>query len=355
MTTDLQIRTEHMAEPATGSKPAASLPRRVINRASQVRARLSERTKLQLKLLASLVMFASLFIFGKVDLQQTAKLVLNANPWILGITTLLFLSTMVIQAKRWQVIAAALGFRRSLTELSRYYFVGVFFNLFLPSTVGGDVSRCYYLTKGTGRHKDGLISVLADRASGIAVLFLSATLGLWLSSDAASLPWQLKAPIFAGTFGTFVVLPFMPAITRKLLGENNWITRQFNSPGARIFWTDRTLVPVSLAWSMAAQLVMVLCHLGVGMALGLNDVPFWYYFVFYPAVAVLGFITPSFNGIGIREWAYTYFLMLVGVDKAHGVTYALMWLALITFSSLVGGVVYVASHMKPPPSQIEPD
>ncbi len=81
--------------------------------------------------------------------------------------------------------------------------------------------------------------------------------------------------------------------------------------------------------------------------------PLWYYFVFYPSVAVLGFVTPSFNGIGIREWAYTYFLLLVGVDRAYALTYALMWLGLTTFSSVFGGLVYILSHMQPPPKSME--
>ncbi|MBX9722063.1 MAG: flippase-like domain-containing protein, partial [Candidatus Obscuribacterales bacterium] len=208
-------------------------------------------------------------------------------------------------------------------------------------------------SKGTGMHKEGFYSVLADRASGIAVLFLCATLGILLSSGGAALPWQLKWPIFAGTFGTFVVLPFMPVLSKKLLGERNWITRQFNESAATIFWKDKTLIPVSLTWSFVSQLILVFCHIGVGLSLGLNNIPLWYYFIFYPSVAVLGFITPSFNGIGIREWAYTYFLVMVGVDKSHALTYALMWLGLTTFSSLLGGIVYAAAHMNPPPEQLE--
>jgi uncharacterized membrane protein YbhN (UPF0104 family) len=61
-------------------------------------------------------------------------------------------------------------------------------------------------------------------------------------------------------------------------------------------------------------------------------------------VAVLGFITPSFNGIGVREWAYTYFLSLAQVDRSLALTYALIWLGLITLSNLTGGVVYLAGH-----------
>ncbi|MBY0546925.1 MAG: flippase-like domain-containing protein [Candidatus Obscuribacterales bacterium] len=329
-----------------------SFPRKAMSRASEFRNRLSPATKIKLKILLSVLMFASLFLFGKVDLNKAQEIAAKANMGILAATAILFLFSFVVTARRWQLLTRALGFNKPLFELVKLYFVGVFFNLFLPSTVGGDVSRCYYLTKGTDLHKEGFYSVLADRASGLAVLFLTATVGLLLSPDAASLPWQLKWPVFAGTFGTFVVLPMLPFLSRTMLGERNWISRQLNDSAATVFWKDKALIPISLVWSFLSQIVIVLCHIGVGISLGL-DIPLWYYFVFYPSVAVLGFVTPSFNGIGIREWAYTYFLLLVGVDRAYALTYALMWLGLTTFSSVFGGLVYILSHMQPPPKNME--
>lgn len=325
-------------------------PKAMVHKASEVRKRIPKSLKVQLKIGFSIILFASLFMFGKVDLHKTWEALLHTNPWIIGATTTLFLSTIVVQAKRWQAIATKMGFKRSLVDMVRYYYVGMFFNLFLPSTVGGDFTRCYYLSKGEGKYGRAFYSVMADRASGIAVLFLSATLGILLSAESSALPWQMKLPIFGGTFGLFCVMPFLPWMAKKVLGPNNWVARQFNESSLNILWTDKGLIGQALVWSIVAQLLMVVCHIGVGMALNLN-VPLWYYFIFYPAVAVLGFVTPSFNGIGIREWAYTYFLMMVGVDRPHALTYALLWLALTTFSSLVGGLVYAASHMSPPPAQ----
>lgn len=348
-------KPETTAENVRETAVPPSFPRKLMNRASELRGRLSNATKIKIKIGLSLLMFASLFMCGKVDVKQAGVIASKADLGMLGITALLFLFSFVVTARRWQSLTRALGFRKPLIELVKLYFVGVFFNLFLPSTVGGDVSRCYYLSKGTTLHKEGFYSVLADRASGLAVLFLTAAVGLMLSHDAASLPWQLKWPVFAGTFGTFVVLPMMPFLCRKILGEKNWLSRQLNESAATIFWKDRTLIPTSLVWSFISQLVLVGCHIGVGWSLGLQDIPLWYYFVFYPCVAVLGFITPSFNGVGIREWAYMYFLSLVHVDDAHAGTYALMWLGLTTFGSIFGGLVYIASHMQPPPKELNED
>jgi uncharacterized membrane protein YbhN (UPF0104 family) len=307
---------------------------------------LSKGAQLKLKILFSLILFASLFIFGKVDLTKTIEVASQANLWFLSAAILVYVGSTILNAYRWKLLAAAVGFDRPILQLLQYCFVGLFFNLFLPSTVGGDVSRCFYLSKGTGRYKPAFYSVLADRAVGIAVLFMFATLGILFGPGASDLPMLMKLPIFAGTFGVFCVVPLMPLLSRKLLGKEHWVTQRFNNSAATVFWKDKRLVAVALAQSVLLQVIIVGCHVLIGWSLGLWSVPLWYYFIFYPAVAVLGFVTPSFNGLGVREGAYTYFLMLpiANVDKSHAFTFAVIWLGLNTFISLVGGLVYLAGH-----------
>jgi uncharacterized membrane protein YbhN (UPF0104 family) len=308
--------------------------------------KISKEAKMRAKIGVSVVLFASLFLFGKVDLSKSIDVALKANPWYLLAAVVLFLGSTFLNAHRWQLLASAVGLNQPLKKMVQFCFVGVFFNLFLPSTVGGDFSRCYYLSKGTGKYAHAFYSVLADRTIGIAVLFLFASVGILFGPGGGGLPLQLKLPILLGTVGLFSVLPFLPALALRFLGADNWISRQLNRSPAAIYWHDRGLMATAIGLSVVMQVVIVMCHVAVGMALGLTDIPLWYYFVFYPSVAVLGFITPSFNGIGIREWAYTYFLTLAGVDRAPALTYAIMWLGLTTMSSLVGGLVYLLGHFK---------
>lgn len=308
--------------------------------------KISEAVKLRAKIAISVVLFASLFLFGKVDLNKAMDVAMQADRGYLALAVLLSLSSTILNAHRWKVLASAVGLDKSLFKLVQYCFVGLFFNLFLPSTVGGDFSRCYYLSKGTGKYVNAFYSVLADRTVGIAVLFLFATVGILLGPGGNGLPWQLKAPIFAGAFFVFCIVPFMPQLTNKFLGPENWIARQFNNSCAQVYWGNKPLIATALLLTVIMQVIVVLCHVFVGLSLGLTSIPLWYYFVFYPSVAVLGFVTPSFNGIGIREWAYTYFLTMQGVDNAHALTFAMIWLCLTTLNSLVGGLVYFLGHFK---------
>ncbi|MBK9144756.1 MAG: flippase-like domain-containing protein [Candidatus Melainabacteria bacterium] len=309
---------------------------------------LSQGTKTRIKLGISLVLFASLFLFGKIDLSKSWQAALSAHKGFLLAALLMFLMVPFQNAHRWQLLASAVGLREPLLKMTQYCYVGLFFNLFLPSTVGGDFSRCYYLSRGTGKYMHAASSVLVDRAMGLAVLLLFATLGILLGPGGSGLPLELKVPIFGATLGVYLITPFLPQLSNKILGESSWVSRKLNNSSASIYWQDKGLIAMTLLLSVAMQIVIVICHIAVGLALGLNDVPIWYYFVFYPSVAVLGFVTPSINGIGVREWAYTYFLSLMGVEPATALTYAIIWFGLITTSSLVGGIVYVGGHFKPP-------
>ncbi|MBX9640499.1 MAG: flippase-like domain-containing protein, partial [Mycobacteriaceae bacterium] len=184
---------------------------------------------------------------------------------------------------------------------------------------------------------------------GIAVLLVFATIGL-LYGPATSQPLEMKAPVFFMTFGVCIVLPFLPQICTRLLGEDNWLSKKLNHSTVRVYWQNKPTMFKALILSIVFQMLMVGTHILVGMSLGLtfNQVSFWYYFVFYPLVAVLGFVTPSVNGIGVREWAYTYFLTASNVESSTALTYALIWLGMTASGSIIGGIVYVLGHFRVP-------
>ncbi|HEY9712106.1 MAG TPA: lysylphosphatidylglycerol synthase transmembrane domain-containing protein, partial [Chroococcales cyanobacterium] len=187
-------------------------------------AKLSPQTKTTAKILMSLLMIGSLFIFGKIDLSKSLEIATQANVYFLVTAVVFYLSTVVVNAYRWQILAAAVGLHKPLMKMVQFCFVGMFFNLFLPSTVGGDFTRCYYLSKGTGKYGSATYSVLADRVVGISVLFLFASLGILLGPGGGGIPWHLKGPIFASSLAVFFVLPMMPKLTSAILGESNWLT-----------------------------------------------------------------------------------------------------------------------------------
>src|SRR5688572_28654914 len=74
---------------------------------------------------------------------------LRPEWWLAAVATLI--AAQVVSARRWQLFARALHFDRSLAQLTGYYLIGMYFNLLLPTSVGGDVMRAWYLDGGSRR------------------------------------------------------------------------------------------------------------------------------------------------------------------------------------------------------------
>ena len=56
--------------------------------------------------------------------------------------------------------------------------VGLFFNLFLPSAVGGDMVKAYYAYKHSGKKVESMTSVIMDRLLGFAALSIMSVVAL---------------------------------------------------------------------------------------------------------------------------------------------------------------------------------
>ena len=60
----------------------------------------------------------------------------------------LFLAGQVLSAIKWWLLGSSVGLSRPLTDYLRFYFIGMFLNVFGLSTIGGDVMRGLYLGDG---------------------------------------------------------------------------------------------------------------------------------------------------------------------------------------------------------------
>jgi uncharacterized protein (TIRG00374 family) len=129
------------------------------------------------------------YIVTRIDGEQLAHTLASANFSYIALALVIYLGTQVVSALRWTVLARPLGIRTPYKDLTAYYFIGMFFNLFAPSTVGGDVSRVYYLAREENKdqHKrasgstiQAAVSVLMDRGIGMVVLIWLGAVGLLL-------------------------------------------------------------------------------------------------------------------------------------------------------------------------------
>src|SRR5438128_4584232 len=91
---------------------------------------------------------------------------------------LAYLVVEIAAAFRWQVLLKVQKIHLTLPRLSGLFFIGMFYNQFLPGGTGGDIMKSYYLLKETPDRKAGaLLAVVFDRFIGlVALVAITATL-----------------------------------------------------------------------------------------------------------------------------------------------------------------------------------
>jgi uncharacterized membrane protein YbhN (UPF0104 family) len=259
---------------------------------------------------------------------------------------LLYVFLQVASSLRWRLLARVQGFDGPLFRYVAYYFIGMFFNLALPTSVGGDVVRVWYLAglegpgPAAGRRLAALVSVLAERVNGVVVLVALACVSALLC------PIPLESWVVWTVAGigmvTLLALGSVPALRGffhafPLLATSTKFRHlsRLVDGGWRYSHRPDMLVSATLL-SVVVQVGNVVIGCMIGQALGL-PVPVFYYGLIVPLVALLALVPISLNGMGLREAGFVVLLLPLGVGEAEAVTFGFLTFVVAAVASL-GGV-----------------
>jgi uncharacterized membrane protein YbhN (UPF0104 family) len=221
----------------------------------------------------------------------------------------------------------------------RFYFIGIFFNLFGPSTLGGDLVRSLYLSAGK-RRSVALNSTLFDRASGLVVLMAIGAVAA-LVFPQHDFPTALLAGVVVAGFGLVLGWWLCPHAVR-LLPEHNAMRRLVEHDLAPL-WRDHRMLARVVGISFTFHLSQVVVQFVIARAAGIA-LPWSYLFVVHPLLSVMMALPVSIGGFGVREGGYLYFLTRIDVDDSIAVAMSLSWWVVTVVSALLGGLVFAATR-----------
>jgi uncharacterized membrane protein YbhN (UPF0104 family) len=299
---------------------------------------------LALKLTVTVGLLA--YLLSRIELGSVARLLADAEwGWVVA-AFFLYLALQGLCAWRWLLLARVVDLDGTWSRFIRYYYVGMFFNLFLPTGVGGDVYRCYYVARSAADWRRAIISVLADRGVGFGTMCAMAATATVLFGR-VSLPSWMAWALAAGMVALVVLLAGGLLAARgplaSLRASAPLVSEFFRRPGTLAFVAGL---------SFLLQGLVVVVTIFNAMALGL-DVPLVFYFILIPLIAVATMIPVSLNGLGVREGAFVFFMAQVGVSEAQALSLALLWLVVLVASSAIGGLVWLATPVPPKPDAVK--
>ena len=225
--------------------------------------------------------------------------------------------------------------------------VNNFVGLFLPTTVGEDISRTITLGHYISNSADAASSIVVDRIIGLMTLISVAVVSAVLVTD-IQLPRMVIYAIaiaIIGLAGLLIVFSSRSLSLRlKKLNprfEGNIVFRKLRRFGKSIaMYGDHkgVLARVSLI-SVGAQGLRVLIVYSASLSLNL-DVSMYYFFLFVPLIIFITMLPISIGGIGVREGAYVYFFSHVGVAMHSAFMLSLLSYSLILVAAIPGGLLY---------------
>ena len=236
--------------------------------------------------------------------------------WLI-LAFLLFNISKIISSIRLNKYFQCISLKLSEAFNLKLYYLGMFYNLFLPGGIGGDGYKVYYLNRNYDTPVKKLISAtILDRLSGAVVLgFLALILAMIAGMD-------------------------------QILSGQNWILALLALASFPIFWVvhNRFFKDFNpeffraLIMGFGVQLSQLVCAAFILMAINARGGYFDYMTLFLVSsvVAVLPF---TIGGIGARE-----FVMLEGVvffaslngQVATAMAFSILFFLITAVSSLLG-------------------
>jgi uncharacterized membrane protein YbhN (UPF0104 family) len=305
-----------------------------------------------------LVSFGLLYLlYRKIPLDAILTLLEDMDlRYFVPIGILLFTNT-VISATKWRMFLVADGVEIPLRILTASYLIGSFYNMFLPSNIGGDSYRIVDVARRSKETARTAVSVLADRLSGfLAMITIGAASAFSLDAKFGNepfflLPLGLLVVISLSIYGLFATRPLKMFLAFTRLDRIPLITKIVDKLllSTTTYGSDRPLLIKAMALSFLFQFSVFLIIFLLSRAIH-SDLPFIYFCTFIPLVMLLEVLPISINGIGLRDAGYVFFFGSVGMSDIQTRSLALLFLGVSIIYSMVGGIVYLFRILFEPPA-----
>jgi len=284
---------------------------------------------------------------------------------------------IALSCLKWKLLLDHQEQRLPFGLLMRIYMVGYFFTNLLPSTVGGDVVRSYYVGRHVRNHTQAAVSVFVERFSGVLLLLLLGIVAPLLKPSlythpAVFLPaggaavlllltvwiWRIESPLRTAdriATGGFSILRRINRALRlrpleRLAGKTERAHRTFQQ--ALEGFHEKLLVVVRTLGGNRETLFQV-----VGLTVSFYFMTWVNVYLAFetfhvqpafvdicaivPTIMLIFLLPISQGNIGLAEGAYVFYFHLLGYDSASALAMALFMRFKLLCSGAVGYLFYV--------------
>jgi hypothetical protein len=294
-------------------------------------------------------------LFWRIPLPERIFSNLADNfEWVIAVIFLYFIGILLSSLKLYMLLQC-MGERISGKETVKAYYIGTFFNTFLPTTIGGDVVKLQYIrTSGIGGYTASA-GIVMERATGLSAAMVMVGFvflfgkGFTTQIHLGDIRFYLAALIFVTltiTWGACIWGGEKLQNKIKPL-DNHVVTRVFER-----FLESLNLLVKQTRGLLTAFVISLLFYLTLAVMISAaaisvqENVPLQYAIQMMPLIALVSALPISIGGLGVLEGITTFCLIAVGIDPGHAFSIALLIRLCQWFHSGIGGLLFLSSSRR---------
>jgi glycosyltransferase 2 family protein len=296
------------------------------------------------------------FLLVNIDWDTVLKNLKSANIFLLIVASLLNIIERFEMTYKWNLLIRV---RNMIVKFGRLFWInsiGSFLGLFLPSSLGTDVVRGYYLVKNNSEKSVSISSVFVDRVLGMFSLLLLGVVAVFFAGDLISkyniqtyiiIVFLLAVAVFylfQKEQSAIILEKLLKKIKHKKIIENGL---KLHSSILEYKKYPKTLL-ISFFITLLVQVTRVLTYYFVALSFNIQ-ISIIYYFLFVPIIMIIIMIPISIGGLGVKEGTFVAFFTLVGMSINDAVMISFINSFLDTLNTLIlggGGYLFYKAPLK---------
>ena len=294
-------------------------------------------------------------LIWRADFSRLMVAISDIDPiWLAG-AFLIQIVGKLIWAWRWTVLLEIFDISVPYWHLVKGIYVGLFFGNFLPTGVGGDLYRGYWILNEKALYARSMFIIFIERFIGVVSLAYIALPPFLLLLTHELVSWDASLfllPVLIGMCGGFLLLhPAVFDFWNEFLFHSNdrWLAGMRKKVSEALHLLHQA---GERRWhitflSLVLHLVGIAFFYFLGRSLGL-ELAAWHYLVIVPLTVVATLLPISLNGLGVREGTLVLLIGILSndVDSSEAIALGLLASVVGMLISLVGASFYIAGNNK---------
>lgn len=290
---------------------------------------------ISLKIIVSFALITYLYFTN--DFSQIIPAFSNVDLFYFSLSLSFIVLNYIFSSLRWKYLV--LNSKVKFSYMVKLYFIGSFFNNFLPTSIGGDAYKILKLGQKIESKTDAFTATFLERFIGMIALLLISIFGLISFKQIDSLSFLGVFILIISAFILFLLFypkfTFRPKILTKIFGLIDKVHSSFMK-----YKTYPRILIFSFVSSIFVQLFSVLSQLFIFKSISV-DIPFNFALFAFPIIFLSGYAIPSVNGIGSQEVLYTAFFTDLGIAVPLIIASSFLYHIARLLISLIGGLLYI--------------